>query len=215
MITARELFDARFAELEPALRDEIFSFGVEREVPAGTYVMQSGLAIQSTLLIIDGRVKIYREGEDGEELLMYFLEPGDACAISIMCAIDKGLSQVTGVTETTCTFINLPFDRIGKWMQEYPSWDQFVIRNYRKRFQELLFSLDQIAFRSLDERLVFYLKRRQEVDGDDLKISHQDIARDMNSAREVVSRLLKKMEQLGAVRLERGHVHILNLDLVL
>ncbi len=215
MITYQDLFEARFSDLSPELRTEILTAGTIREVAAGEPLMKMGAPIYSTMLMIDGRVKIYREGEDGGEILMYFIEAGEACAISIMCAMSEQKSQVSAIAETDCIMISLPFEYISKWMSKFQTWDQFIIKNYRKRFEELLMSLDQIAFRSMDERLVFYLKRRQKIDGDDLHISHQEIARDVNSAREVVSRLLKKMEQLGAVKLERNQVHILNLDLVL
>lgn len=215
MITHSDLFDARFSSLDTELKVDILGAGTFKEVPAGTHLMKMGSQIHHTILIIDGRVKIYREGEDGGEMLMYFLEAGDACAISIMCAMSGETSQVSAVTESDCTFMSVPFEYVGKWMSKYRSWDQFIIQNYRKRFEELMISIDQIAFRSMDERLVYYLKRRQKIDGDHLHISHQEIARDVNSAREVVSRLLKKMEQRGAVKLERNQIHLLNLDSVL
>jgi CRP/FNR family transcriptional regulator len=95
-------------------------------------------------------------------------------------------------------------------MSQYPSWDVFVLKNYRNRFEELLITLDHIAFRSMDERLLFYLKRKMEGDGPDIHISHQEIARDLNSAREVISRLLKKLEQRGVVHLERNLIRVVD-----
>jgi len=215
MITTENLLDARFAELEPQLKEEILSIGEVLEVKAGDVLLKMGQFIRSTMLILDGRIKIYREDEDGNEFLMYYLEPGNACAFSIMCAMNNEKSQVTAVADTEATLLSVPFESTAKWMHDFRSWDEFVIKTYRGRFEELLLTLDHIAFRSMDERLVFYLKRKMEGEGDELHISHQQIARDLNSAREVISRLLKKMEQRGALKLERSVIKVKDLDVLL
>jgi len=215
MITTENLLDARFSDLEPQLKDEILSIGEVVEVKEGDVLLKMGQFIRSTMLILDGRIKIYREDEDGNEFLMYYLEPGNACAFSIMCAMNNEKSQVTAVADTEATLLSVPFESTAKWMHDFRSWDEFVIKTYRGRFEELLLTLDHIAFRSMDERLVFYLKRKMEGEGDELHISHQQIARDLNSAREVISRLLKKMEQRGALQLERSMIRIKDLDKLL
>jgi CRP/FNR family transcriptional regulator len=209
MITNESLLTARFPGLEAELVDEMLAKGKILEVDAAETLMQAGQPITSTMLVLDGRVKIYREDDQGNEFLMYYLEPGNACAFSIMCALNNEASQITAVTETEATLLAIPFHESIAWMRKYGSWDEFVLRNYRHRFEELLLTLDHIAFRSMDERLAFYLKRRVDAEGHDLQVSHQEIARDLNTAREVVSRLLKKLEQRGAVRLERNHIHVL------
>ncbi len=214
MITTEDLLLARFPLLEASLKKEILDRGEVREVPPGTVLLQAGEPIRSTMLVLDGRVKIYREDDEGNEYLMYYLDPGNACAFSFMCAITQEDSQITAVTETESTLLSIPFEVSINWMKEYRSWDEFVLRTYRNRFEELLNTLDNIAFKSMDERLVFYLKRKAESEGPDLHISHQEIARDLNSAREVVSRLLKKLEQRGVLELARNVIHIKNLQLV-
>lgn len=210
MITNESLFKARFPGLEEDLGEEMLSKGKILEADADDVLMQAGQPITSTMLLLDGRIKIYREDEEGNEFLMYYLEPGSACAFSIMCAANNEVSQITAVAETESTLLSIPFAESISWMRKYGSWDEFVLRNYRQRFEELLLTLDQIAFRSMDERLLFYLKRKSEAEGPEIRISHQEIARDMNTAREVVSRLLKKLEQRGAVKLERNKILITN-----
>jgi len=214
MITNESLLTARFPGLEQELTQELLDKGKIVEAEAEQVLMQAGQPITSTMLLLDGRVKIYREDDEGNEVLMYFLEPGNACAFSIMCAVSNEASQITAVAETEVTFLAIPFHESISWMRKYRSWDEFVLRNYRNRFEELLLTLDHIAFRSMDERIVFYLKRKADAEGPELRISHQEIARDLNTAREVVSRLLKKLEQRGAVKLERNLIHIENLDLM-
>lgn len=201
--------------MESDLKDEMLSKGKVLEVNADEVLMRAGQPITSTMLLLDGRIKIYREDEEGNEFLMYYLEPGSACAFSIMCALNNEASQITAVTETESTLLAIPFHESMVWMRKYGSWDEFVLRNYRLRFEELLLTLDHIAFRSMDERLAFYLKRKVEAEGPELHISHQEIARDLNTAREVVSRLLKKLEQRGAVKLERNLVNVLNTEVLL
>jgi CRP/FNR family transcriptional regulator len=166
------------------------------------------------MLLLDGRIKISREDDEGNEYLMYYLEPGNACAFSLMCAINNEQSKITAVSETESTLISVPFEYTGKWMHDFKTWDEFVLRTYRSRFDELLMTLDQMAFRSMDARLVFYLKRKMKGEGSEIHISHQQIARDLNSAREVISRLLKKLEQRGVLKLERNVIRIIDIELI-
>jgi CRP/FNR family transcriptional regulator len=210
MITTEDLLEARFAPLDAVLREEIISLGKVVEVGPNVELIRAGQQIMSTMLVLDGRIKVYREDEDGNEFLMYYLEPGSACAFSIMCALNNEKSQITAMTETDTTIVSIPFDATARWMSQYPSWDVFVLKNYRNRFEELLNTLDHIAFRSMDERLLFYLKGKIEGGGSEIHISHQEIARDLNSAREVISRLLKKLEQRGVVQLERNLIRVVN-----
>ncbi len=210
MISTENLIEARFEHLEPNLQKEIAQWGKVVEAEPGTILIKTGQPILSTMLVLDGRLKIYREDEDGNEFLVYYLEPGTACAFSIMCGLNNERSAISAVAETEATFISIPFDSTAKWMQTYPSWNQFILKNYRSRFEELLQTLDQIAFRSMDERLLVYLKQKMEGLGPEIHVSHQEIARDLNSAREVISRLLKKLEQRGVVKLERNMVRIVD-----
>ena len=166
----------------------------------GEIIMRTGQFIKSTALIVNGRVKIYREGPDGGEFLMYYIGPGQACAVSMICAIQARSSEITAVAEEETEILLLPIQLMDQLMREHKSWYQFVIQTYRSRFDELLAVVDDVAFRNMDERLEFYLKRYQEKTGKQkIELSHQQIAEDLNSSREVISRLLEKMEQRGLV----------------
>jgi CRP/FNR family transcriptional regulator len=144
---------------------------------------------------------------------MYYLEGGHACALSMMCAARNEQSQVLAKAITPAQVLMIPAHVSEQWLVKYPSWHNFIIASYRVRFDELLQTLDSIVFKSLDERLVFYLKRHQKVLGQEVRLSHQQIAEELNSSREVISRLLKKLEQTGAVTLHRNYLQIENLDL--
>jgi CRP/FNR family transcriptional regulator len=214
MISSASLLEARFDTLEPELQRIIMEVGEVREFSEGDVIMRTGDPIRSTMLLIDGRIKVYRVDDEGNEFLVYYIEPGEACALSMMCGLNNEHSGITAVSDTDTTMISIPFEYTGKWMSEFRSWDEFILRTYRNRFEEIMKTLDQVVFRSMDERLYFYLKRKSER-GNELNISHQEIANDLNSAREVISRLLKKMEQLGALKLQRNKIILIDLDLLM
>lgn len=172
--------------------------------------MRTGQYINNTILILKGQIKIYREGKDGEEFLMYHLQPGQACAISLSRSTKDQTSQITAKTVEDVEAVAIPLTLMDKWMVNHRSWYEFVIGTYRTRFEEVLELIDNIAFRAMDERLEFYLKRHAKACGcKEINLSHQEIALELNSSREVVSRLLKKMEQRGLVRLNRNLIELL------
>ena len=177
----------------------------------GTIIMRTGQYIKNTVLVTKGKIKVYREGEDGGEFFMYYLQPGQACALSMICATKNETSQIMAKVVEEVEVLTIPLPLMDKWMMHHRSWYEFVIETYRNRFEEVLEVIDSIAFRAMDERLELYLKRHQESCGcKAIKLSHLEIATDLNSSREVVSRLLKKMEQRGLVKLNRNQIELLN-----
>ena len=198
-----------FSQFEPAVLDLIEKESKQQCFTAGEVIMRTGQYIRSTALILQGRVKIYRQGPEGEEFLMYYLGPGQACAVSMICAMQSDTSEITAVAEEECEILLIPIQLMDTLMKDHRSWYQFVLQTYRSRFDEVLSVIDDVAFRNMDERLHFYLKRFKEKTGNKhLEISHQQIAEDLNSSREVISRLLKKMEQRGELILHRNMIEI-------
>jgi CRP/FNR family transcriptional regulator len=201
---------ALFPQFEPELMNEIIANGVIKTIPAGEVLMRTGQFIKSTMLILEGNVKVFRENEDGGEFLMYFLQPGEACAISIICAAKTEASRVMAKTTEETTVLMIPLQLLDRWMLDYKSWYHFVLSTYRNRFDELLVLIDQVAFRNMDERLLSYLERHSKVHNSSIiSLSHQQIADELNSSREVISRLLKKMEQRHMVILHRNAVELI------
>ncbi|MFM2118328.1 MAG: hypothetical protein RL316_1518 [Bacteroidota bacterium] len=198
-----------FPDFDTSLLAAIEKEATLKTFQPGEIIMRTGQFIKSTALIVNGRVKIYREGPDGGEFLMYYIGPGQACAVSMICALQARSSEITAVAEEETEILLLPIQLMDQLMKEHKSWYQFVIQTYRSRFDELLAVVDDIAFRNMDERLEFYLKRYQEKTGKQkIELSHQQIAEDLNSSREVISRLLKKMEQRGLVKLNRNMIEL-------
>jgi CRP/FNR family transcriptional regulator len=205
-----QILDQQYPLLENALIEEIEKYGIYKEFPADTVLMKRGQYIKSTMLILSGLVKVYREDEDGNEFLMYYLQPGEACALSMVCAARHEESPIMAKTVQDTSAIMIPVEIMSNWMQQYKSWYQFVVETYRSRFEELLQTIDGIAFKNMDQRLEAYLVKAVELQGTKIiSVSHQEIARELNSSREVISRLLKKMEQMGKVVLNRSSIQVL------
>ncbi len=197
-----------FPGLEPELLQQLTDKAILKEVNEGETIISTGQYIRSTMLLLDGLIKVYREDDEGNEFLMYYLEPGEACALSILCAAQQEKSEIMAKAVKDSTLMLVPVEQTEMWMNEYKSWYRFVVGTYRSRFEELLQTLDSIAFKSLDERLLFYLKRHLDISGPRIELSHQQIAEELNSSREVISRLLKKLEQRGLVTLHRNVIEI-------
>lgn len=201
-----------FPQFEQGLIELLENNATQKSFQAGDVIMRTGQYIKSTVLVLTGRIKIYRQSEEGSEFLIYYLGPGEACAVSLICALQSQTSEITAKAVEDTEVIMLPIQLMDEMMSKYKSWSHFVIQSYRNRFDELLAVVDHIAFRNMDERLEFYLKRCKTDSGKTiLNLTHQEIADDLNSSREVISRLLKKMEQLGKIRLNRNSIELINL----
>ncbi|WP_131538587.1 Crp/Fnr family transcriptional regulator [Pedobacter nototheniae] len=209
-MTIAEYIDRLFPQFEPALQNIIIENATLRDFRRGDMLMQTGQNMRSTVLIIEGMVKLYREGEDGEEFFMYYLQPGNACALSMICATKQETSQVMAKAIEQTKVLMIPIALMDTLMRDYRTWYYFVIETYRMRFEELLFVIDNIAFKAMDERLAFYLKKQAgDLKTKQLHLTHSEIASDLNTSREVISRLLKKMEQAGEIKMYRNYIEYL------
>jgi CRP/FNR family transcriptional regulator len=195
-----------FPLFDQSLASFISEYGETKTFTQGEVLMRPGQFFKYAMLIVKGRVKLYREGDDGEEFFMYYLEPGNACALSMMCMARSQSSTIMALALEETEVVMIPIQHMENLMKNYPSWYHFVIETYRTRFEEVLNVIDQIAFKNMDQRLEWYLKKQSDVFGSNLALTHQQIANDINSSREVVSRLLKKLEINGTVVVERNNI---------
>jgi CRP/FNR family transcriptional regulator len=207
-----EIINKLYPGFEPDLKEELLKNAETIRFAEGEQLMRTGQYFKSAMLILEGLVKVYREDEEGNEFFMYHLHPGQACALSFVCATRQETSQIMAKADKDTEVLAIPLRLMDQWMAQYKSWYHFVLETYRSRFEELLLTLDNIAFRAMDERLEFYLKRhRDSLGSNKLSLNHQQIADELNSSREVISRLLKNMEQMGKVRLGRNEIEIIGL----
>lgn len=207
-----EIIQKHFPFFDKDLQDQIAEVGEVKEFEPGDVLMKTGQNIRSTMLVLSGLIKIFREDDEGNEFFMYYLQPGQACALSMVCAIKQETSQIMAKTVSQTEVIAIPLTYMDQWMANYKSWYHFVVSSYRDRFEDMLQTIDHIAFRNMDERLVFYLKQHQASTGSDmLSISFTEIAQELNSSREVISRLMKKLTEKGMIRQHKSYIEIVNL----
>lgn len=196
-----------FPQFDESLLVHLETIGQVTTFEEGSLLMRPGQYFKNSLLILEGRVKLYREGDDGEEFFLYYLEQGNACALSMICAAKNETSAIKAKAMSPVKALAIPIQYMDGLMRDYKQWYYFVLETYRDRFEELLEVIDQVAFRSMDQKLEFYLKRQfDSFKGNKITITHQEIADDLNSSREVISRLLKKMESQKLISFSRNEI---------
>jgi CRP/FNR family transcriptional regulator len=195
---------------EPALVDELEEKSQFNSIKEGETIIDIGQTIRIVPIVLTGSVKILRSDEAGREILLYYINPNESCAITFTCCMEQFPSEIKAVAEDDVEFLAIPISLMDQWMVKYPTWKSFVMKTIRNRFNELLKTIDQVAFQKLDERLVNYLKERSRATGSSvLSLSHEQIANDLASSREVISRLLKKLENDKKLLLYRSQVRLL------
>lgn len=198
---------------EDDLINEIAQVGTYKEVPAGFRLMEIGSYIKGMPLLISGAIKILRDDKEGDELLLYYLEKGDTCSMTMSCCLGQTKSEIRAIAETDTVLIMVPIQKMEMWTSKYKSWRNFVFESYHTRLNEMLHTIDSIAFNNMDQRLLEYLKNKSRINEDNsIRNTHQEIAGELHSSRVVISRLLKKLEKLGKIELHRNYIEIINLD---
>ena len=204
ILELKQLFGNIFEE---ALIHEITKFGTLREVPEDYMLIDIGEPIKGIPLMIDGAIKIYRENQNGDELLLYYLEEGDSCTLTYAWEMNASKSKIRAISELPSKLIMIPLKQIELWEEKFPSWRNFLFRSYQTRMDELIETLDSLAFDGLEKRLINYLAEKKRVNGkNELQITHQNIALELHSSRVVISRLLKKIEHSGKIKLKRNEI---------
>ena len=206
IVALKTLFGEVFEE---ALLEEIARVGTLRDVPADFELMDIGQPIKGVPLMLKGAIKISREDLNGDELLLYYLEEGDSCTMTMAWEIGKQKSQIRAVTELPSKLIMVPLNAVEDWSSRFPTWRKFIFKSYHKRMEELLATVDSIAFDQLEKRLWEYLlEKKRIIKADTLFITHQTIAQEMHSSRVVISRLLKRLELENKIRLSRNTIEL-------
>ena len=207
IVALKKLFGEIFEE---ALLEEITRVGTLREVPADFELMDIGEPIKGVPLMLRGAIKISREDINGDELLLYYLEEGDSCTMTMAWEMGQQKSQIRAVTELPSQLIMVPLSAVEDWSSRFPSWRKFIFQSYHKRMEELLATVDSIAFDQLEKRLWAYLVEKKRVTKvSTLSITHQTIAQEMHSSRVVISRLLKRLEVDQKIRLHRNAIELI------
>jgi len=205
-------FKNQYHFLEKELQEEILKIGIYKTFQLNDVMIREGQFITSFPLVLKGLIRVTRNNDDGNELLLYYLKQNEVCAMSLTCCMTNLTSNVKAVAEEETEVIMLPVEMLDNWICKYPGWKQFVMQTFQNRFRELIDTIDSIAFLNLDERLVKYFTDRNKNAGSTiLNETHQDLALRLNTSREVISRLLKKLENEGKIKLARNFIDFSNL----
>ena len=190
--------------------DHLVSAGRILKVKAGEQLMSIGGDFKTIPVIVEGTLKVVREDDEGNELFLYYLQAGQTCAMSLNCCLMSKPSEVRATVEEDSVLISIPGDVAGEWMGNLPEWRDFIFNTYQLRFKEMLSTIDGIAFHQLDDRVFSYLQEKSKVHGDvNIKLTHQEIADDLNSSREVISRVLKILEKNERIELHRNRIKLM------
>lgn len=192
------------------LREKLTDFGITKNFTEGETILNENTYIKAIPLVTNGSIRVMRTDDDGREILLYYIKAGESCIMSFLGGLHHDTSKVKAVAEEETEILFIPIDKVSLLIAEFPEWLDFIFRLYHKRFEELLDVVNAIAFKKLDERLLSFIKKKCEVTkSTTIYVTHEQLANEMGTARVVVSRLLKQMEDEGLVKLGRNKISLL------
>ena len=191
--------------------DSIADVAILKTFQKSDIIIDIGQDLNFIPLLIEGNIKVLREDENGDELLLYVLESGDTCAMSLTCCMVKSVSKIRAIADEDATVIMIPIDYMKQWFNSNESWRNFILQSYQTRFDEMLETIDTLAFMKMDERLYKYLTDHVKLGASiNLEMTHQEIAEDLNTSRVVISRLLKQLERDKKIELGRNKITVID-----
>ncbi|MDO9186724.1 MAG: Crp/Fnr family transcriptional regulator [Bacteroidia bacterium] len=196
---------------ENDLINEIIAVGEVHSLKEGDVIMDYGKSIHFMPIILSGTIRVMRKDEEDREIILYYLSDNESCAMAYACCMEAKRSEIKAIAEDNVELITIPHNKLDEWLFKYPSWKSYVFSSFTHRFNELLKSLESVAFHKLDERLVNYLKNKSKVSGKtSILLSHNQIAEEMGTSRVVISRLLKQLENDKKLILYRNEIKLLS-----
>ena len=194
----------------PELVEKLQQYSIKKEYEAGSVILNENAHIRSIPIVAKGTLKVIRTEEDGKEILLYYIKAGESCIMSFLGGLHSETSKVKAEVEEDAEILFLPMDKVALFIKEYPQWLDYIFRLYHKRFEELLEIVNAISFKKVDDRLLTLLYKKQELTGNNiLNITHEQLANELGTARTVVSRLLKQLEEMGKVKLGRNKITLI------
>lgn len=194
----------------PELKEELVAISTVTKIQSGTVILKQGGYVKVIPLMLQGLAKVFKEEENGNEVLLYYIKPGESCVMSITTLLGNETSKVKAVIEEDSELVIIPADKAIDIARKYPKWNNFIYELFNIKFEELLTVIKILTFSNKDIRLLEYLKKEVALKGTTiLHTTHQHIAYDLGSSREVISRLLKKLENEGSIRLKQGSIEVL------
>lgn len=192
------------------IKEKLAEYGTLKSFSDGDTILNENAYIRSIPIVTSGSIKVMRTDDDGREILLYYIKSGESCIMSFLGGLHQDTSKVKAVAEENTEILFIPVDKVSELIKQYPEWLDYIFRLYHKRFEELLDVVNAVAFKKMDERLLNFIKKKTEISGaKTLYVTHEQLANELGTARVVVSRLLKQMEDEGLVKLERNKITVL------
>ncbi|MBI2270168.1 MAG: Crp/Fnr family transcriptional regulator [Bacteroidetes bacterium] len=191
----------------PEIREKLTAYGIAKTFSEDDVILNENAYIKAIPIVVSGSIRVMRADEDGREILLYYIKAGESCIMSFLGGIHHDTSKVKAIAEEETEILFIPIDKVSSLIKEYPEWLDYIFRLYHKRFEELLEVVNAVAFKKMDERLLNFIKRKCELtQSHTLYITHEQLANELGTARVVISRLLKQMEDEGLVKLGRNKI---------
>lgn len=205
-----ELNDITEFKSSPLIKEKLADFGIAKTFAEGDVILNENAYIQAIPIVTDGSIRVMRTDDEGREILLYYIRAGESCIMSFLGGLHQDTSKVKAIAEEETEILFIPIDKVSLLIKEFPEWLDYIFRLYHKRFEELLEVVNAIAFKKLDERLLNFIKKKGELTkSQTLYVTHEQLANELGTARVVVSRLLKQMEDEGLVKLGRNKISLM------
>lgn len=191
----------------PEIREKLAAYGLVKTFKEGDVILNENAYINAIPIVTKGNIRVLRTDEDGRELLLYYIKAGESCIMSFLGGMHHDTSKVKAIAEEETEILFIPIDKVSLLIKQFPEWLDYIFRLYHKRFEELLEVVNAVAFKKMDERLLQFIKKKCEItNSHTLYVTHEQMANELGTARVVVSRLLKQMEESGLVQLGRNKI---------
>jgi CRP/FNR family transcriptional regulator len=195
----------------PKIREKLEAIGFTKTFAEGETILNENDYIKAIPIVTNGSIRVMRMDEDGREILLYYIKAGESCIMSFLGGLHQDTSKVKAIAEENMEILFIPIDKVNLLIKEFPEWLDFIFRLYHKRFEELLEVVNAVAFKKLDERILNFIKKKCEVTKTDtIQITHEQLANELGTARAVVSRLLKQIEDEGIIKLGRNKITLVS-----
>lgn len=189
------------------IKDKLIEYGYAKTFSEGDIILNENAYIKAIPIVTSGSIRVMRTDEEGKELLLYYIKAGESCIMSFLGGIHHDTSKVKAIAEEPTEILFIPIDKVTSLIKDYPEWLDYIFRLYHKRFEELLDVVNAVAFKKMDERLLNFIKKKSEMaNSHTLYVTHEQLANELGTARVVVSRLLRQMEEEGLVKLGRNKI---------
>ncbi|MBC7555915.1 MAG: Crp/Fnr family transcriptional regulator [Chryseobacterium sp.] len=194
----------------PELQKEIKDSGFLKDFKTGDVIVNMDSYVKIIPVVLSGSLKVIRTEEDGREILLYYLIPGESCIVSILSGMKNETSKVKAIVEEDAEIIIIPVDKAKEWVKKFPDWTDFIFNLYQKRFEELLDVVNALAFQKVDARLLHLIKQKTQLyKSNEIAVTHKQLADELGISREAASRVLKQMEKEKLLVLSRNKILLL------